>query len=143
VSNDLAELAATEFEPQAGLSSFNGSMRGEERSKLDRGLRTSLAFASVFVKLTKTEFVTMLRQMVAVGGPDAIDTADVIETIARDLESAKRQCREFTDLLDAAKFRLLCSAAALELERRSNLSTSLDDQEQRRAHIAALRVVSS
>jgi hypothetical protein len=106
-----AELAAMEFAPQADLSSLNA----EEWSKIERGLRTSLAFASVFVKLTKTEFVTMLGRMVAVDGADAIETANAIETIVRDLDSAKRQCQGLADLLDAAKARLLSSVAVVEL----------------------------
>jgi hypothetical protein len=46
-----------------------------------------------------------------------IETADVIETIGRGLESAKRQCQGFADLLGAAKARLLFSTAVIELAR--------------------------
>jgi hypothetical protein len=121
--SSAAELAVMDFEPQAGFSSLNA----EDWLKAERDLRTSLAFASVFVKLTKTEFVTMLRRMVAFGEADVSETTEVIETIAGDLDSAKRLCQRFADLLGAANARLSCSAAVLELERRSHLSADHGD----------------
>jgi hypothetical protein len=54
-----AQLAGMEFEPQAGLSSLDAG----PCSKTERDLRTSLAFASVFVKLTEPELVAMLRRV--------------------------------------------------------------------------------